>query len=76
MMEGEELDLYLTVSTKWCDYNALIINTLKTEDIIFGATRDTPIVPVTVHNQPIKQTSSFKYLGGAHRQYIVLDPPC
>lgn len=66
MMEGEESDLYLDSVNKvvyWCDHNALVTNPLKTEEIIFGATQDTHIDPITVHKQPIKQTSAFKYPG-------------
>ena len=41
---------------QWCNLNALILNTFKTEKIIFGATQDTHIDPIPIHNQIIKQT--------------------
>lgn len=50
----EEPDIYLDNVIKvvqWCDLNALILNTLKTE-IIFGATQDTYIALITSTSKP------------------------
>ncbi len=47
---------------KWCKQNALILNPIKTEEIIFENIHFTP-VPITINSKPIKQSSSFKYLG-------------
>ena len=66
MKEGEGADLYLEMvddMVKWCGHNGLILNTLKTEEIIFGTSHHYHTTPITIHNQTIKQSSSFKYLG-------------
>ncbi len=59
--EGED-PVSINAVVEWCDRNGLILNPLKTEEVIFGATENINTDPVTISNQPIKQ-SSFKYLG-------------
>ena len=46
---------------KWCDKNALILNSVKTEEIIFGKPPTCPLHKVKIHNVEINQVS--KYLG-------------
>ena len=48
---------------EWSDNNALIINTKKTEEIIFGAPSETHRSPITIHGESINQVCSYKYLG-------------
>ena len=48
---------------EWSDNNALIINTKKTEEIIFGAPPETHRSPITIHGESINQVCSYKYLG-------------
>ena len=48
---------------EWSDNNALIINTKKTEEIIFGAPLETHRSPISIHGEVINQVCSYKYLG-------------
>ena len=47
----------------WCDNSHLIINTKKTEEIIFGLAPGFLTPPVTIHGTDIAQVPSYKYLG-------------
>ena len=47
----------------WCDNRHLIINTKKTEEIIFGRAPGGVTTPVTIHGVDIVQVPSYKYLG-------------
>ena len=47
----------------WCDKSHLIINTDKTEEIIFGSAPGDMTPPVSIHGTDIKQVLSYKYLG-------------
>ena len=47
----------------WCDNNYLIINTVKTEEIIFGKPPNLQLLPVKIHDSDISQVPSYKYLG-------------
>ncbi len=38
---------------EWCENNDLVINTSKTEEIIFGSKPVTNITPVFIHNRKI-----------------------
>ncbi len=53
----------VTKLVEWCENNDLVINTSKTEEIIFGSTSDTNIMPVFIHNRKIRQVKTYKYLG-------------
>lgn len=48
---------------EWSDNNALVINTKKTEEIVFGSPSDSYKSPIVIQNEKIKQVSSYKYLG-------------
>ncbi len=48
---------------EWCENNDLVINTNKTEEIIFGSKPDTNITPVFIHNRKIRRVKTYKYLG-------------
>ncbi len=48
---------------KWCDDNYLIINTVKTEEVIFGKPPNLQLPPVKIHDSDITQVSTYKYLG-------------
>ena len=47
---------------EWSDNNALIINTKKTEEIVFGAPPDTHRSLITIHGEQINQVCSYTYL--------------
>ncbi|KAL2103161.1 hypothetical protein ACEWY4_000029 [Coilia grayii] len=47
---------------EWCDNNYLIINTGKTEEVIFGKP-PLQLPKVKIHNSDIAQVPSYKYLG-------------
>ena len=49
---------------EWCDKNALIINSVKTEEIIFGKPPTCPLLKLKIHNVEFNQVSAYKYLGG------------
>lgn len=48
---------------KWCDLNHLIINIKKTEEMVFDPKLVGNHSPVFIHEEPIKQVCSYKYLG-------------
>ena len=48
---------------EWSDNNALIINTKKTEEIVFGAPLEICKSPITIHSEQIDQVCSYTYLG-------------
>ncbi len=48
---------------EWCENNDLVINTSKTEEIIFGSRLDGCTSPVVIHNEKIRQVKMYKYLG-------------
>ena len=50
---------------EWSDNNALIINTKKTEEIVFGAPLEICKSPITIHSEQIDQVCSYTYLGVA-----------
>lgn len=77
MAEGEQPDLYYQSAgrvVQWCDQNTLILNPVKTEEVIFGNINSAS-APVSFHNKPIIQSSSFKYLGVHIDSAPFLDPP-
>lgn len=47
----------------WSDNNALENNTKKTEEIAFDSPSDSHNVSFVIHNETIKQVSSYKYFG-------------
>ena len=47
----------------WCDKNNLIINTKKTEEIIFGSVPVGKTPAAIIHGSTIEQVPSYKYLG-------------
>jgi hypothetical protein len=53
----------VTKLVEWCENNDLVINTSKTEEIIFGSISDTNVTPVFIHNRKIRQVETYKYLG-------------
>ncbi len=48
---------------EWCENNDLVINTSKTEEVIFGSRLDGCTSPVIIHNEKIRQVKMYKYLG-------------
>ncbi len=48
---------------KWCDLNHLIINIKKIEEMVFDPKLVGNHSPVFIHEEPIKQVCSYKYLG-------------
>ena len=48
---------------KWCDENSLALNVSKTEEIIFDPRSIADRKPLQIHNTPVKQVESYKYLG-------------
>ena len=48
---------------EWSDNNALIINTKKTEEIVFGTPPEICSSPITIHSEQINQVCSYTYLG-------------
>lgn len=46
----------------WCDKNALIINIVKTEEVIFGKSSTCQLPKVKIHNAKISQVPAYKYL--------------
>uniref|UniRef100_A0A3Q3GCF5 Uncharacterized protein n=1 Tax=Labrus bergylta TaxID=56723 RepID=A0A3Q3GCF5_9LABR len=47
----------------WSDKHALKIKAKKTEEIVFGSPSDAHKAPILIHDEKIKQVSSYKYLG-------------
>lgn len=65
MTEEMKPDLYYESVRRviqWGEQNALTLNPIKTEEVIFGTVQHTP-APVIIQNKPITQSASFKYLG-------------
>lgn len=65
MTEEMKSDLYhecVRRVVQWSEQNALTLNPIKTEEVIFGTVQHTP-APVIINNNPITQSASFKYLG-------------
>ena len=54
-----EVDRFVT----WCDRSHLVVNTKKTEEMIFDPLGVGDLRPVVIHNQPVTQVLSYKYLG-------------
>lgn len=48
---------------QWCDENALVLNVSKTEEVIFDPRSIADRGQIKIHNIPIKQVESYKYLG-------------
>ena len=48
---------------KWCDENSLALNVSKTEEIIFDPRSIADRKSLQIHNIPVKQVESYKYLG-------------
>ena len=48
---------------EWCDGNALIFNTVMTEEIIFGNPPNCQLPPVKIHNSVIGEVPVYKYPG-------------
>lgn len=53
----------VTKLVEWCENNDLVINTSKTEEIIFRSTSDTNTMAVFIRNGKIRQVKTYKYLG-------------
>lgn len=47
----------------WCDAHHLVVNVRKTQEMIFDPRVVSNTNPVRIHNTPICQVSSYKYLG-------------
>ena len=48
---------------QWCDFNHLVLNVKKTEKMVWDPKAVGDLRPVVIHNEPITQVSSYKYLG-------------
>jgi len=46
----------VTKLIEWCENNALVINTSKTEEIVFGSASD--IMPVFIHKKEIRSVKT------------------
>jgi len=46
----------VTKLIEWCENNALVINTSKTEEIVFGSGSD--IMPVFIHKKEIRSVKT------------------
>ena len=65
LMDNDDIDLFpqgVDGLVDWCNQNDLI-NTKKTEEVIFGLSPDSYPPPLRIHDQEIKQVTSYKYLG-------------
>ena len=50
--------------TSWCEENNLLLNSSKTKELIVDfRKKPTPILPITINNEPIELVDSFKFLG-------------
>jgi len=47
----------------WCDAHHFMVNVTKTEELIFDPRSICEPNPVLIHNSPIRQVTSYKYLG-------------
>ena len=56
---GSEIDQFI----EWCDANHLIVNVKKTEEMIFDPKSIGNHSPIYIHDVPIVQVSSYKYIG-------------
>ncbi len=66
LYENTDLSVYFSEVSRfveWCDLNNLILNTKKTEEMIFDPRSIGDHTPVFIHETSIKQVSSYKYLG-------------
>lgn len=66
MKKGDDLSNYFSVIdsfVKWGDSNHLVINTKKTEEMVFDPKRIGGIGLAVIHGVNIAQVSSYKYLG-------------
>ena len=48
---------------KWCDKNRLILNVLKTQEMVFDPRQVILHEPVVIKDQTINQVTTYKYLG-------------
>ena len=63
--------------SEWCDENVLELNTKKTEEMVIDFRRKTsPLEPVIIHGQKIKQVTHFKFLGTTISNSLKWDDNC
>ncbi len=48
---------------QWCDSNYLMLNVKKTKEMVFNIKAVDDLRTVVIHNEPIAQVSSYRYLG-------------
>ena len=48
---------------EWCKANSLILNTLKTKEMVINFRKRPPFKPVTLQGNDIDMVEEFKYLG-------------
>lgn len=62
-MTLDSASVVLTDLVDWCDNSHLIIETKKTEEMIFGLASSFCILAVTIHGTDTGQVPPYKYLG-------------
>ena len=55
---------YIIEFTKWCEEHNLLLNVLKTKELIIDfRVKKEPLLPVKIKGQDVDQVQSYKYLG-------------
>lgn len=71
-----KLQQILDATVKWTTMNKLTINTSKTKSILLNRlpVNRKPEIVLTVHDQPLEQVTSYKYLGYRLEDKLTFNP--